>query len=119
MSEISGFESVCADLCGARCCRAPADSDVGFSVHETEPAFGHFAATERMDDGWHWVSIAAGSACPQLTSENRCGIYDDRPQQCREYPGETLVVGCAVSALLHEWVPVEFAPSTMEETDDE
>jgi len=29
-----------------------------------------------------------GAACPFLTAENLCGIYETRPQICRDYPQE-------------------------------
>jgi len=38
----------------------------------------------KNDDDGDWV--LKGAPCPFLGSDNLCGIYDFRPQACREYP---------------------------------
>lgn len=72
-------ETLCADLCGARCCRR-----VGPGV--------------RRDDGTLITTV--GGACSMLDDRNRCTIYESRPQVCRDFPANfQLVDGCALSAL--------------------
>lgn len=38
----------------------------------------------KMDEDGDWV--LKGAPCPFLGHDNYCGIYDFRPQACREYP---------------------------------
>lgn len=38
----------------------------------------------RIDDDNDYVLIS--SPCPFLDDNNYCGVYDDRPKACREYP---------------------------------
>lgn len=35
---------------------------------------------------------AVGVPCPHLTAEHRCGIYEDRPQVCRDYSADEICV---------------------------
>lgn len=37
-----------------------------------------------LDNNW---LIEATTPCRHLESDHRCGIYDNRPSVCREYPG--------------------------------
>ena len=32
------------------------------------------------------INAGRGKPCPFLTRENLCGIYETRPQDCRDYP---------------------------------
>jgi len=70
-------ETLCANLCGARCCRALGDAFVpGTQIP------------------------APGGVCSMLDDRNRCSIYETRPQACRDFPEHfQLVDGCALSAL--------------------
>jgi uncharacterized protein len=38
----------------------------------------------RIDEDHDYV--LKSSPCPFLGADNRCGVYDDRPKACREYP---------------------------------
>ena len=70
-------ETLCADICGARCCRGPI----------------------MLDDGT--LLLPVNGRCPNLDERNRCRIYETRPQVCRRFPADfQLVDGCALSALL-------------------
>ena len=85
---------VCANQCGARCCRAPGS----FSLDDDELA--RLAAhadrlgvrfTTFVDPHWpghhradHGVN---GGACSFLDRDtNLCRVYDDRPDACRQFP---------------------------------
>lgn len=40
-----------------------------------------------------------GVRCPHLTQENRCAIYEDRPQICRDYAADELCLRIAAPTL--------------------
>ncbi len=79
-------DSLCT-YCTAKCCRyfalpidtptTPRDFDFirWFLLHERASVF-----TE--DDTWY---LLVHTVCKHLLPDNRCGIYDQRPQVCREY----------------------------------
>lgn len=84
--DLSPNENLC-DYCSAKCCRYFAlpidtpenDRDYDFIrwylVHEMASIF-----TE--DDTWY---LLVHAKCKNLLDDNRCGIYETRPQICREY----------------------------------
>lgn len=75
------------DYCTAKCCRyfaLPIDTPTEerdwqfvrwFLMHDA-------AAVFKEDDHWY---LLIHTACKHLQSDNRCGIYHDRPEICREY----------------------------------
>lgn len=78
---------VLCSYCTALCCRY-------FAVHIDTPTtwrefdnirwfIMHGRVTVYVDDGT-WYLCVYGD-CQHLQADNRCGIYDDRPQICREY----------------------------------
>lgn len=48
-------------------------------------------------DGGAWASISA--QCNHLTEEGKCGIYEERPQGCRDFPTVQHDID-----LVNEWV---------------
>jgi len=78
---------VLCDYCIGRCCRyfaLPIDKPTTFAdyeyirwylLHERATVF-----TE--DDQWY---LLVHTPCKHLGDDNRCGIYDTRPQICRDY----------------------------------
>ena len=78
---------VLCNHCPAKCCRyfslsidrpeTAADFDYlrWYLLHEHATVF-----TE--DDNWY---LLVHTVCKHLQSDNRCGIYETRPQICREY----------------------------------
>lgn len=78
---------VLCDYCSAKCCRyfalamdAPTERrDLDFIrwyvLHETATVF-----TE--DETWY---LLVHTRCRHLQDDNRCGIYHNRPEICREY----------------------------------
>ena len=90
-------QSVCKQ-CG-KCCHAfgitlaiedmnrePRLWDVSVPIHKVgNPKTRAFMAEKKHP----WAiggKVSLGSPCPFLTAENLCGIYETRPQICREYP---------------------------------
>lgn len=79
-------ECLC-DYCPAKCCRyfaLPIDTpDVlkdfdyirWFLLHQHASVFVE-------DDSWY---LLVHTVCKHLQSDNRCGIYETRPEICREY----------------------------------
>jgi Fe-S-cluster containining protein len=84
--DLKADECLC-DFCTAKCCRyfalpieTPNDrSDFDFLrwylLHDRASLF-----TE--DDTWY---LLVHTTCKHLGDDNRCGIYDTRPQICRDY----------------------------------
>ena len=78
---------VLCDYCSAKCCRyfalpldAPEDkADFEFMrwflLHERASVF-------KEDDIWY---LLVHTVCRHLQPDNRCGIYETRPQVCRDY----------------------------------
>jgi uncharacterized protein len=78
---------VLCEYCTAKCCRyfalpideptTPRDFDFlrWFLLHERASVF-----TE--DETWY---LLVHTACKHLQPDNRCGIYERRPEVCREY----------------------------------
>lgn len=84
--ELPAGECLC-DHCPAKCCHylaAPIDAP------STQQDFDyirwyllHNEATVFVEDGSWYLLIY--SSCRFLRSDNRCGIYETRPQICRDY----------------------------------
>src|SRR5687768_14556066 len=84
--ELKAGECLC-EHCTAKCCRyfaLPIDTPTTgkdfdymrwYLLHDRASIF-----TE--DETWY---LLMQTACRHLQSDNRCGIYDTRPQICREY----------------------------------
>ena len=84
--QLAPGEVLC-DYCTAKCCRYFAlpieqPTDEGdwefirwFLMHEGATLF-------KEDDVWYLLQHAV---CRNLQSDNRCAIYDTRPQICRDY----------------------------------
>lgn len=78
---------VLCDYCTAKCCRYFA---LPIDVPKTAKDFDyirwyllhHGATVFTEDDDWY---LLVHSDCQHLQSDNRCGIYNTRPQICREY----------------------------------
>lgn len=80
-------DKVLCEYCTAKCCRyfalpldAPEDLDDfefirWFLLHERASIF-------REDDTWY---LLVHTVCRHLQDNNMCGIYDTRPQVCRDY----------------------------------
>lgn len=82
-----GLDQVLCDHCTAKCCRyfslsierpeTAADFDYlrWYLLHEHATLF-----TE--EDDWY---LLVHTTCKHLQPDNRCGIYETRPQICRDY----------------------------------
>jgi uncharacterized protein len=80
-------ERVLCEFCTGKCCRyfaLPTDKP------ETREEFEflrwfllHEHATAFTEDGSWYVCVH--TVCKHLQSDNRCGIYETRPQICRDY----------------------------------
>ena len=80
-------DRVLCEFCSAKCCRyfalpidAPSElRDYEFIrwylLHERASVFVE-------DENWY---LLVHTVCKHLQPDNRCGIYDTRPQVCREY----------------------------------
>jgi Fe-S-cluster containining protein len=87
--ELPPGEVLC-QYCPAKCCRyfaLPIERPTGlkdfefirwYLLHEQATVF-----TE--DDDWY---LLVHTRCKHLGDDNRCGIYDTRPQICRDYSTE-------------------------------
>ncbi len=79
-------ESLC-EYCTAKCCRyfaMPLETPEAFEDYEFIRWFLlHDRATVfKEDDDWY---LLVHTECEHLQADNRCGIYDTRPQICRDY----------------------------------
>jgi Fe-S-cluster containining protein len=77
--------------CRANCCKQNGhDYAVLLRPHEYA-RFGPFSARVAIDAGggrgrvWERVLPYAGGHCQFLGADDRCTIYEDRPQACREF----------------------------------
>lgn len=85
-SEVKDIETLC-DYCTGKCCRyfalpidppsEPKDYDFirWYLLHD-------HAAVFVDDDSWY---LLVQTVCKELQQDNRCGIYETRPQICRDY----------------------------------
>jgi len=96
--EITPDESIC-DHCVGKCCRyftvplktprrrADFDELRWYLVHERTLIFVETETTSgKSRKRWNLV---VWNRCDALGPDNRCQIYDDRPQVCRDYKPET------------------------------
>ncbi len=84
--ELKPGESLC-DYCTAKCCRY-----FSLAIDRPERAkdfdyyrwylLHEFAAIFTEDDDWF---LLVHTKCKHLQNDNRCGIYETRPQICRDY----------------------------------
>jgi len=77
--------------CGAKCCRYVAleiDKPKKKSDFQNIRWYvAHSGVWVYVDDGeWH---LAFDAVCDHLDENNRCTIYDERPDICRQYSGDT------------------------------
>ena len=75
--------------CGANCCKQNGhDFAVLLRLHEYA-RFGPFSSMVPMDSGvervWERVLPYVAGRCQFLGPDDRCTIYADRPQSCREF----------------------------------
>ena len=71
-------DQVLCDHCTAKCCRyfaLPLDAPEDLSDFE-------FIRWFREDDTWY---LLVHTVCRHLQDNNMCGIYETRPQVCRDY----------------------------------
>ena len=77
-------------LCTARCCKyfaLPIDTPTGHEDYEHIRWYlMHEGVAVWMDDGDWYIEIR--TVCKHLQPDNSCGIYETRPQVCREYGSE-------------------------------
>jgi len=88
--EDVGPDQVLCEFCTAKCCRyfaLPIEKPTDLKDFEYMRWFLlHDHATVFTEEGvWY---ILVHTTCKHLQSDNRCGIYDTRPQICREYTTE-------------------------------
>jgi uncharacterized protein len=83
------MKSLC-HRCPAACCRyialpfdEPQDAE---AFEEVRWFLMHDGVTVFVTDGQWYVSVA--THCKHLDAQNRCTIYADRPQICREYSSD-------------------------------
>ena len=84
--DVGPNESLC-DHCSAKCCRyfaLPIDAPTTFQDYEFIRWYLlHDKATVFTEnDDWY---LLVHTTCKHLREDNRCGIYETRPQICREY----------------------------------
>ncbi len=77
-------------LCTARCCKyfaLPIDTPTGHEDYEHIRWYlMHEGVAIWMDDGDWYLEIR--TVCKHLQPDNSCGIYETRPQICRDYGTE-------------------------------
>ncbi|MBI2825816.1 MAG: YkgJ family cysteine cluster protein [Planctomycetia bacterium] len=84
--DLKPGECLC-DHCSAKCCKYFA---LPIDTPKTREEFDylrwyllHDQATAFVEDGsWY---LLVHTVCKHLRPDNRCGIYNERPQVCREY----------------------------------
>ncbi len=84
--QLQPGESLC-DHCSAKCCKyfaLPIDTPKDRQDYDYIRWYLlHEGASVFVDEGiWH---LLVHSRCRHLQSDNRCGIYETRPQICRDY----------------------------------
>ncbi|HZZ71494.1 MAG TPA: YkgJ family cysteine cluster protein [Pirellulales bacterium] len=87
--DVPPGEVLCA-YCTAKCCRyfaLPLEEPTEFKDFEFIRWFllHHGATVFTEDDVWYLLQF---SECRHLQADNRCGIYETRPQICRDYTTE-------------------------------
>jgi Fe-S-cluster containining protein len=84
--DVPEGHSLC-EYCTAKCCRyfaMPIETPTEFTDYEYIRWFLlHDRATVFKEDGdWY---LLVHTTCEHLLPDNRCGIYETRPQICRDY----------------------------------
>ena len=80
-------EAVLCDYCTAKCCRyfaLPIDGPEEFSDFEFIRWYLLHERATIFKEGDNWY-LLVHTTCRHLQSDNRCGIYETRPQICRDY----------------------------------
>ena len=82
-----GPDEILCDHCTAKCCKyfaLPIETPVDFEDYEFIRWYlVHDRATVFTDDDQWYIMIH--TTCRHLQTDNRCGIYETRPQICRDY----------------------------------
>ena len=82
---------ILCEYCTAKCCRyfaLPIEEPEDFADYEFIRWFLlHDRASIFKEDG-NWY-LLVHTQCKHLQDDNRCGIYETRPQICREYTTKT------------------------------
>lgn len=78
---------VLCEYCTAKCCRyfaLPIDTPTSFEDWEFVRWYvlHQRASVFLEDDNWY---LLVHTECKHLQADNRCGIYETRPQICRDY----------------------------------
>ncbi len=86
--KASPAPAVSCDDCGAQCCRYTA-TQIDTPTSKREYDFIrwyllHHDVSVFIDHGGGWY-IEFASPCAMLATDNRCSIYDTRPQICRRH----------------------------------
>ncbi len=85
-SDLKPGEVLCS-YCTARCCRyfaLPIDEPKTWSDYDFLRWFMMHGRTSVFVDGDVWY-LMVHADCQHLQDDNRCGIYDNRPEICRRY----------------------------------
>ncbi|MHC2068755.1 YkgJ family cysteine cluster protein [Bremerella sp. T1] len=84
--DLKPGENLC-DHCTAKCCRyfaLPIDTPTEFSDFEFIRWYLlHDRASVFLDEGTWYLLVH--TTCKHLQDDHRCGIYETRPQICRDY----------------------------------
>ncbi|MDA0835405.1 MAG: YkgJ family cysteine cluster protein [Planctomycetota bacterium] len=89
-SQLPAGEVLCK-YCTARCCRyfaLPIDTPTEWTDFDYIRWYLIHAKTAIFVDDGSWYLMVYGD-CHHLQPDNRCGIYETRPQICRDYTTET------------------------------
>src|SRR5215471_1849220 len=80
-------DKVLCEYCPAKCCRyfaLPFDTPTEFTDFEFIRWFLLHERATVFKEGEDWY-LLVHTTCRHLQDDNRCGIYDTRPQVCRDY----------------------------------
>ena len=104
--------SLCADICEARCCK---QKNLSIPLwDEDDGSLFPLLRTTTRDDGTTYrevfLSDYPDARCPNLTDDNRCGVYERRPHNCREWPHGQMMEGCALSMLAVDFTGHRLVP---------
>jgi Fe-S-cluster containining protein len=80
-------DAVLCDYCTAKCCRyfaLPIDGPEEFSDFEFIRWYLLHERATIFKEGDNWY-LLVHTTCRHLQEDNRCGIYETRPQICRDY----------------------------------
>jgi Fe-S-cluster containining protein len=87
--QVPKGECLC-DHCSAKCCRyfaLPIDAPEDRADYEFMRWFLLHERATVFKEGETWY-LLVHTTCRHLQPDNRCGIYDTRPQVCRDYSTE-------------------------------